>query len=472
MTTAGHPWQIRLRLDGSRSRVALVEALNEALLAADPRTIIRDNVSVRNNALRVSDLSLKLDEFERVLVIGGGKASAGMALEIERILGNRVTGGSVNIPIYTKPWPTSSRIVFNPATHPIPSQKGVLGVENMLRLIGKPSLKDLVICLISGGGSALMPFPASGITLSNKRKTTELLLTSGANIHETNTVRKHLSGIKGGRLAEKLHPATILSLIISDVVGDELESIASGPTVPDNTTYRDAFEVLEKRGLLSKVPTAVRDHISKGISGEMPETPKPGSPIFKRVHNFLVGSNKQSCGAAARALRQRGYRTLAMSTTIQGESREVGKTISGMARDIRESQIPIAPPAAIVAGGETTVTVHGNGRGGRNQELALSAALSIQGMKGILVASIGTDGIDGPTDAAGAIADGTTIERALKNGLEVKSFLDENNSYPFFEKLNDLIITGPTGTNVNDIMIAIVEGSKEKHDTMRRSRRR
>ena len=472
MTTAEHSWQIRLRRDGSRSRIALAEALNEALLAADPRTIVRDNVSLRNNILRVSEFSLKLDEFERVLVIGGGKASAGMALEIERILGNRITGGSVNIPIYTKPWPKSSRIAFNAATHPIPSQRGVLGVENMLRLVGKPSGKDLVICLISGGGSALMPLPAPGTTLSNKRRTTELLLRSGANIHETNTVRKHLSGIKGGRLAERLYPATVLSLIISDVVGDELESIASGPTVPDDTTYRDAFEVLEKRGLLSKVPESVRKHISNGMSGEMPETPKPGSSVFKTVHNFLVGSNKHSCGAAARALRQRGYRTLALSTTLQGESREVGETLSGLARDIRESQIPIAPPAAIVAGGETTVTVQGKGRGGRNQELALSAALSIQGLKGMLVASIGTDGVDGPTDAAGAVADGTTIERALENGLEVKSFLEENNSYPFFKKLDDLIITGPTGTNVNDIMIAIVEGSKERHDTMMRSRRR
>ena len=471
MTTAEHPWQIRLRRDGSRSRIALAEALNEALQAADPHAIIRDNVNLRNSILRVSDFSLKLDEFERIFVIGGGKASAGMALEIERILGNRITGGSVNIPDYSKPWPKSSRIVFNPATHPIPSQRGVLGVENMLQLVGKASGKDLVICLISGGGSALMPQPAPGITLSNKRKTTELLLTSGANIHETNTVRKHLSGIKGGRLAEKLFPAMILSLIISDVVGDELESIASGPTVPDDTTYQDAHKVLESHGLWTKVPESVRDHISKGMKGEVPETPKPGSTIFARVRNLLVGSNEHSCGAAARALRQKGYRTLVYSTKTQGESKEVGKTLSGLARDIRESQIPIAPPAAIVAGGETTVTVQGKGRGGRNQELALSAALSIQGLKGILVASIGTDGVDGPTDAAGAVADGTTIERAMRNGLDVKSFLDENDSYPFFKKLDDLIITGPTGTNVNDIMIAIVEGVKQKHDTMRRTRR-
>jgi glycerate 2-kinase len=402
-------------------------------------------------------------------VIGGGKASAGMAMEIEKILRNRITGGSVNIPAYTKPWPKNSRIMFNPASHPIPSEKGVRGVKNMLQLVGKPSRKDLVICLISGGGSALMPIPTTGITLSDKQKATELLLTSGANIHEANTVRKHLSGIKGGRLAEKLYPATVLSLIISDVVGDELESIASGPTVPDRTTYQDAYKVLQRHRLWAEVPKTVRDHISKGMKSKLPETPKPGSTVFKRVHNFLVGSNKHACEAAAKALRKRGYETLVLSTRIQGESKEVGKILSGLASDIRENQIPIAPPAAIVAGGETTVTVHGKGQGGRNQELALSSALSLQGMKGMLVASIGTDGVDGPTNAAGAVADGITLERALKKGLDGMSFLEDNNSYPFFKKLNDLIITGPTGTNVNDIMIAIVEGSKEKHHTKMQS---
>jgi glycerate 2-kinase len=419
-------------------------------------------VKLIGNELEIGTLSLKLPQFRRVLVIGGGKASAGMALEIELLLGNRITGGSVNIPAYAEPSPaepspTSSRITFNPATHPIPSGKGVRGVKNMLRLVGQPSRKDLVICLISGGGSALMPLPTAGITLSDKQKTTELLLRSGANIHETNTVRKHLSGIKGGRLAEKLYPATVLSLIISDVVGDELESIASGPTVPDDTTYQDAYEVLQRHGLWQKVPKPVRDHVSNGMKGKLPETPKPGSTVFKRVHNFLVGSNKHSCEAAAKALRKRGYETLVLSTRIQGESREVGKILAALASGIRGNQIPIPPPAAIVAGGETTVTVHGRGRGGRNQELALSSALSIQGMKRMLVASIGTDGVDGPTDAAGAVADGTTVERALKKGLDGMSFLENNNAYPFFKKLNDLIITGPTGTNVNDIFIAIVD---------------
>lgn len=467
-----HAWHIRLRQDGSRSRRALLDALEEALLAADPRTIIRKTVKLQSNNLNVSTLSLRLGEFRRIVVVGGGKASADMALEIERILGSRITGGSVNIPGYTRPWPTSSRIAFIPATHPIPSEKGFRGVRNMLRLVGQPSRKDLVICLISGGGSALMPFPSTGIPLADKQRATELLLKSGATIHETNAVRKHLSEIKGGRLAERLYPATVLSLMISDVVGDELGSIASGPTFPDDTTYRDAYEVLRGRGLWPRVPRSVRDHISKGVKGELPETPNAESPVFKRVHNVLVGSGLFSCAAAARALKKRGYRTLTLSTMIQGEAKEIGKALSSIVSDIWKNQIPMAPPAAIVAGGETTVTVHGKGRGGRNQELTLSSALAIQGMKNVLVASAGTDGVDGPTNAAGAIADGTSVERASRKGLDSRAFLEDNNSYSFFKKLNDLIVTGPTGTNVNDIMIGIVERSKQRHDTASQPRRR
>ncbi len=440
----------------------LTEAFNHALLAADPRTILRNKVRVRRNELEIGTLSFKLSEFRRVLVIGGGKASAGMALEIERILDGWITGGSVNIPAYTKPWPKSKRIKFNPATHPVPREAGVRGVKNMLRLVGHPSEDDLVICLISGGGSALMPLPSAGLTLSDKQKTTNLLLKSGAKIDEINAVRKHISDFKGGRLAEKLYPATVLSLIISDVVGDKLESIASGPTVPDDTTYADAYTILQERGLWRTVPGSVRKHIQQGKEGKLPETPKRGSRIFKRVHNLLVGTNKQSCHAAAKVLEKRGYHSLILSTRLQGEAREVGKKLAGICIGIRENQLPVAPPAAVVAGGETTVTVHGKGRGGRNQELVLSAGLSIRGNPAILVSSIGTDGVDGSTDAAGAVADGVTVERGLRIHMDPDSYLRENNSYPFFERLNDLVLTGPTGTNVNDIFIALVGAGKSK----------
>src|SRR6266568_3352917 len=306
--------------------------------------------------------------------------------------------------------------------------------------------------------------------LNNPLKTTNLLLKSGARIDEINAVRKHLSDFKGGRLAEKLHPATVLSLVISDVVGDKLESIASGPTVPDDTTYADAYTILQERGLWRTVPSSVRKHIQKGKEGNLPETPKGSSRIFKRVHNVLVGTNKESCQAAAEVLEKRGYHSLILSTGLQGESREVGKILAGICIGIRENQLPVAPPAAVVAGGETTVTVHGKGRGGRNQELVLSAASSIRGKPTILVSSIGTDGVDGPTNAAGAVADGTTVERGLRIHLDSDSYLRENNSYPFFERLNDLVITGPTGTNVNDIFTAIVEAGNRKNDTATRSR--
>jgi glycerate-2-kinase len=465
-----HPWRVRLRQVGSSSRRVLVEALSQALLAADPRTILRNKVRVRRNALEIGELSFKLSEFRRVLVIGGGKASAGMALEIEQILDGWITGGSVNIPAYTKPWPKSKKIKFNPASHPVPSEEGVRGVKSMLRLVGQPSEEDLVICLISGGGSALMPLPSMGLLLSDKQKTTNLLLKSGAKIDQINAVRKHLSDFKGGRLGEKLYPATVLSLIISDVVGDKPESIASGPTVPDETTYADVYTILQERGLWRKVPSSVRKRIQKGKEDKLPETPKGSSRIFKRVHNVLIGTNKESCQAAAEVLEKRGYHSLILSTRLQGEAREVGKILAGICIGIHENHLPVAPPAAVVAGGETTVTVHGKGRGGRNQELVLSAALSIRGDPAILVSSIGTDGVDGSTDAAGAVADGNTVDRSLRIHMDPDSYLRENNSYPFFERLSDLVITGPTGTNVNDIFIGIVGPGSQKNDTARRSR--
>src|SRR5438552_187688 len=371
-------WRVRLRQERSSSRRVLVEALSQALLAADPRTILRNKVRVRGNELEIGSLTLKLSEFGRVLVIGGGKAAAGMALEIEQILDGWITGGSVNIPTYTKPWPKSKKINFNPASHPIPSADGVRGVKNMLRLVGQPSEDDLVICLISGGGSALMPLPSMGLRLSDKQKTTNLLLKSGTKIDEINAVRKHISDFKGGRLVEKLYPATVVSLIISDVVGDKLESIASGPTVPDDTTYADAYTILQEHGLWRTVPSSVRKRIQKGKEGKLPETPKKSSRIFKRVHNILVGTNEESCQAAAEVLEKRGYHSLILSTRLQGDAREVGKVLASICADIHENQHPVAPRVAVIAGGETTGTVPAKGRGGRNQELVLSAALSIR----------------------------------------------------------------------------------------------
>src|SRR3989441_1339026 len=259
-----------------------------------------------------------------------------------------------------------------------------------------------------------MPLPSTGLLLPTKQKTTNLLLKSGAKIDEINAVRKHFSDIKGGRLEEKLNPATVLSLIISDVVGDKLESIASGPTVPDDTTYSDAYTILQEHGLWRTVPSYVTKRIQNGKEGKVPETPKRSSRIFKRVHNVLVGTNEESCRAAAEVLEKRGYHALILSTRLQGEAREVGKVLASICADIHENQHPVSPRVAVIAGGETTVTVHGKGHGGRNQELVLSAASSIRGNPATLVSSIGTDGVDSPTNAAGAVADGNTVERAFR----------------------------------------------------------
>jgi glycerate 2-kinase len=435
-------------------RKDVIQALNEALSAANPKTILKQKIKLKGNELIVdSSVKLDLSRYQRLLVIGGGKASANMAAAIEQILGERIAGGIVNIPDYLKPKPKSDLIEFHEATHPIPSSEGVDGVRKMLELVGKPSIKDLVICLISGGGSALLPMPLETTTLSDEQNVTNLLLQSGAEIHEINTVRKHLSGIKGGRLAQKLHPATILSLIISDVVGDRLDAIASGPTVPDSTTYADTKEILVRYGLWNKVSGRVSNAVNLGASNRSHETPKPGSKIFNRVFNVLVGTNKQSCVAAARYLKKSGYNTSILSTHIQGEAKDVGIIYAGILSDMSTNGFPVSPPAAIIAGGETTVTLPGHGKGGRNQELVLSAAFGIDRLPNVILASMDTDGVDGPTDAAGAIADTETLDRGRKLGMDAAHFLRTHNSYNFFKRLGDLIITGPTGTNVNDIMI-------------------
>ncbi len=438
-----------------RLRRQILEAVQQAIRAADPSAIIRRRVRLQDGKLVAGSTKLDLSFFDRVFVIGGGKASLGMALEIERILGDTITDGLVNIPDYLTPRPRNHPVKLNPATHPIPSIRGVLGVEKMLKLAGKPTPRDLVICLISGGGSALMPLPVPGVSLRDKQQVTMQLLKSGANINEVNTVRKHLSGVKGGRLAERLYPATVLSLIISDVVGDRMETIASGPTAPDTTTYAEARRVLQKYRVWNNIPRGARVTIEKGLAGLLMETPKPNSRFFERVHNIIVGSNRQPCAAAAQTLQRRGYKTIVLTTQIGGEARHVGRFFSDILADLNSTEFSLGSPVALVAGGETTVTVKGKGKGGRNQELVLAAALGIHGLSAVAIASFGTDGLDGPTDAAGAFADGSTVRRAFKRRMDPQDFLENNDSYHFFKKLKDLIITGPTGTTVNDIVIAV-----------------
>jgi glycerate-2-kinase len=301
-----------------------------------------------------------------------------------------------------------------------------------------------------------MAYPREGITLEDKRKVTEILLKCGATINEINTVRKHLSKFKGGQLARSVYPATLISLLLSDVIGDPLDVIASGPTTPDSTTFKDAIAVLRKYNIWDITPQSIRELLLNGEKGLIQETPKAGDPCFEKTHNFIIGNNRIACLSAIAELRRMGLNTLLLTSYAEGEARDIGLIISAIAKEILSSGNPIPRPAGLVIGGESTVTVTGKGVGGRNQEIALSSALKIAGLRGVVIASFSTDGIDGPTDAAGAIIDGSTIDRSIIKGLNAEDYLRNNDSYTFFKNLKDLIFTGPTGTNVNDISLLVV----------------
>jgi hydroxypyruvate reductase len=329
----------------------------------------------------------------------------------------------------------------------------VAGSLRILGLLDDLTEQDLVICLISGGASALLPLPAPGISLDDLQILTDRLLRSGATINEFNAVRKHCSQLKGGQLARRAVPATLICLILSDVVGSPLDVIASGPTVPDPTTYADSFAVLERYDLLDAVPPSVVTRIQQGLDGQIPETPKPGDPIFGRVQNVVVGDNRLAARAAQASAESLGLRAQLLTTHVEGEAREVAKVCSALAKEMIASGSPQGPPACLILGGETTVTVRGAGEGGRNQELALAAALALDGWERTMVVCLATDGTDGPTDAAGAVATGSTLARARELGVEGFAHLIRNDAYPFFAALGDLIFTGPTNTNVNDLIL-------------------
>jgi hydroxypyruvate reductase len=343
-------------------------------------------------------------------------------------------------------------IQLNECGHPVPDQRGVHGAERIAEIATGAGPDDLVLCLVSGGASALLPLPAPPITLEEKQAATRLLLASGANIHEINSVRKHISLIKGGQLARMAYPARVLSLILSDVIGDDLDVIGSGLTAPDASTFGGAKTVLEKYGIISRVPASVRERLESGARGEIRETPKAGDPAFTRTQNLVVGSNRLAVEAAAGHARELGFNTIILSTMVEGETREIARMHAAIAKEIARYGHPVAPPACVITGGETTVTLRGDGLGGRNQEFVLAAAIDLAGLDGAVVLSGGTDGTDGPTPAAGAIADGQTIER----GPGAPQYLAANDSYHYFEKLNDLLITGPTNTNVADVRVVLV----------------
>lgn len=437
-----------------KARALALQSLEATLNAVDPKQLLRSRLVLEGSCLKIDSFSFDLKKFRKVYVVGGGKASGSMAEALEEILGNHITAGTVNVPYSSE---HKTRVVeVQEASHPVPDQAGVEGTRRIIEVAERAEKDDLVICLISGGGSSLMPLPRDPISLEDKRQLTSALLKSGATINEVNTVRKHVSGFKGGWLAKKAYPATVLNLVLSDVVGDPLASIASGPTVPDPSTFSDAKRVLEKYSLWATAPSSVRKVLSEGTQGTIEDTPKVGDPAFEKVHNVIVGNNRSASNAAVEHLKSQGLNVLLLTASMEGEAKHVGTLLASVAREVAFSGNPASRPAGVVVGGETTVTVTGAGLGGRNQELALAVALKLKDVAGCVVASLSTDGVDGPTDAAGAIVDGYTLERATQLGLEADKFLANNNSYNFFSKLGDLIFSGQTGTNVNDISVIVV----------------
>ncbi len=437
-----------------RLRRHATQIVSAALVAVDPRKALRRIVRRRGETLSVGGTNYNLRAVRRLFVVGGGKAGAPMAAALEEILGARITQGLVTVKYgYTLPL---RRVELIEAGHPLPDAAGQRGAEAMLKVASEAGEGDLVICLLSGGGSALLPAPAPSITLEEKVRTTDLLLKSGATITEVNAVRKHLSRIKGGQLARAAMPARLIVLVLSDVVGDRLDAIASGPASPDPTTYAEALAVVDRYALTSRLPESVLVHLRRGVAGEIPETPKPGDPLFSHVQAVVIGNGTLAARAAVREAKRLGFRTLLLTTALEGEAREAARVIAAIARSSWAAQIPLKLPACILASGETTVTVHGTGKGGRCQEFVLSAALAVGGWPNTVVMGFGMDGTDGPTDAAGALADGTTLDRARALGLDPRRSLDANDAYPFFSALTDLIFTGPTNTNVNDLYLVLV----------------
>jgi len=450
----------------AEARKTVLTLVEEAITSVDPRGLIKNRINLKGQTLDVGGLRFDLTRFRRILVAGAGKASGAMAEALEEQLGDRIETGIVNVPKGTTRNFNTTRIKLREAGHPIPDEGGLAGAQEITKLLQGLDEKTLVIFLLSGGGSALLPLPQEGICLAEKKATTDILLRCGATIEEVNAVRKHISAVKGGRLAAAAYPATFLTLILSDIVGDPIASIASGPTVPDPTTYKGAVEILQRYGVWDEIPPSVKACLEEGVKGERPESPKPGDSRFQRVHNIVLGNNRVALNAAEGKATSMGLRPLVLGSFIEGEARHVGTVLAGLAREMQFEGTQLSKYTVIIIGGETTVTVTGKGRGGRNQELVLNACLRLRGMDGVALASVGTDGVDGLSDYAGAIVDGYTAKRAGDKNLNPLTYLANNDSANFFSALDDEILTGPTGTNVNDIMILVNIGSKKRNCEM------
>ncbi|MDQ2049356.1 DUF4147 domain-containing protein [Natronolimnohabitans sp. A-GB9] len=433
------------------ARDTVRSCLEAGIEAGHPRRVIRDAVALDGDTLYVADATYDLTSYDELVVLGGGNAAGHVAAALEDVLGDRIDDGVV---VTDDPVETDT-IAVREGDHPVPSERGVESTRELLATADAADEGTLVLAAITGGGSALMPAPADEISLAALQETTDALLASGADIGEINAVRKHCSALKGGRLARHVAPATVGTVILSDVVGNDLSVIASGPLAPDESTFEDALAVVDRYGI--GVPDAVADRLECGAAGEVPETPAPGDPVFERVSNHVVADGMTVLEAAREVANERGYESLVLSSRVRGEAREAATTHVAVAEEILATETPISPPAVVLSGGETTVTVTGDGTGGPNQEFATSAAIELVGTDtdpdAITVAAVDTDGIDGATDVAGAIVDATTVDDVEA----ARDALADNDVCPYLADRNAIVHTGPTGTNLNDLRVVVVE---------------
>lgn len=443
------------RWDRRRLRQAAKDILAAGLHAADPARLVTRHLRLDERTLHVGGLSYRFGRKGRLVVVSAGKAASSMGRAAEEVLGDRMDEGlAVDSSAPAKPL---ARMRLRVARHPLPDERGLEAASEVETLARGLTADDLLLVLISGGASALLPSPVRGVNLEDKKILTSLLQRSGASIGELNVVRKHLSRLKGGGLARTAAPARVVCLVLSDVVGDDLSTIASGPTVPDPSTYAEALEILRTRGVLAQAPKRARKHLEAGAAGDVPETPKPGDPLFRRVTTRVIGSNRWTIEAAAQEARRLGLTPLVLTSYLEGEARDAARALVSILRECVESGTPAATPVCLLAGGETTVTVRGDGAGGRNQELAVASAEALALFpNAAVVASMATDGVDGASHAAGGMVDHDTVRRAREAGLPPASaFLADNDTTNFLGPLGDLIVTGPTGTNVVDLTLLL-----------------
>jgi glycerate-2-kinase len=430
------------------------QIIEASLNAVDPYQLVKEQVKRSGDTLLITEQEqIDLSDYDRVFLCGAGKGAASLTKAMEELLGDRLVGGDIIVKY--EHLADLKKINLHEAAHPVPDENGLKSTEILLNNLDNLTDRDCVFVLLTGGGSALLESLPENIALDDLQKLSSVLLQCSATIHEINCIRKHISRIKGGQLARKIHPARCITLALSDVIGDDLSVIASGPTSPDPTNFDDALVILEKYDVTNQIPKVILEHLTRGSKGEIPDTPKKEDEVFRTVSNIIVGNNRLALNRAKETAESLGFGTIILTSMLEGEAKEIAKVVASIVKEIQITDTPLKRPACILLGGEPTVRIEGSGKGGRNQELALAVALSHIHDPFVFV-SVGSDGTDGPTDAAGAIVDQTTISRADSKGLIAQAYLNNNDAYNFFAPLGDLIITGPTGTNVMDVIFALI----------------